>query len=420
MAGVPRFFRVRQSYPRPKVSDISQRVHEQLRAAQVDRRIAPGKTVAITAGSRGVANISTIIKGCADFVKSINAIPVIIPAMGSHGGATAEGQRGVLASYGITEQTMGCEIRSSMEVVELVRAAEGFPIYFDRNARQADCVLVVNRVKPHTRFSGPIESGLMKMMLIGLGKQRGAEVYHRAIMNYSFDQIVRLVARTVIEQCNVVGGLAILENAYEETADIVGIAPEQIETREAELLTRVKQLVPKLPFDHAEVLIVNELGKNISGSGMDTNVIGRKYNDRAAAETETPKIHNIYVRSLTEATHGNASGIGIAEFCHRRVVEQIDSTITRMNCVTAGHAAAAMLPLDYPTDLAALEVAFNQAGLHSTESVPAMWIPNTLHISEVECSEGLWNQARENSQLEILSEPTQLQYNSTNDLVNRF
>ena len=420
MAGVPRFFRVRQSYPRPQVSDIPKTVNEQLRTAGVERRVAPGKTVAITAGSRGIANIASIIKSCVDYIKSIQAVPIVIPAMGSHGGATGEGQRGVLASYGITEQSMGCEIRSSMEVVELVRAAEGFPIYFDKHAREADCVLVVNRVKPHTRFSGPIESGLMKMMLIGLGKQRGAEVYHRAIMNYSFDQIVRLVARTVIEKCNVVGGLAILENAYEETADIVGIAPEQIEVREAELLTRVKQLVPRLPFDHAEVLIVNELGKNISGSGMDTNVIGRKYNDRAAAESETPKIHNIYVRSLTEATHGNASGIGIAEFCHRRVIDQIDATITRMNCVTAGHAAAAMLPLDYPTDLAALQTAFNQAGLHSTESVPAMWIPNTLHISEVECSEGLWNEARDNPRVEILSDPTPLQFDAANDLVNRF
>lgn len=420
MADLPRFFRVRQKFPRPKIANLDRAVHDQLRLCGVNQRVAANQVVAITAGSRGIANIAAIIRSCADFVKSISAVPIIVPAMGSHGGATAQGQLGVLASYGITEATMGCEIRSSMEVVEVTRAAEGFPIYFDKHAFDADHVLVVNRVKPHTRFTGPIESGLMKMMLIGLGKQRGAEIYHRAIMNYSFDQIVRLVARTVIERCNVVGGLAILENGYEETSDVVGLAPGEIELREPELLNRVKQWSPRLPFDYAEVLILNELGKNISGAGMDTNVVGRKYNDHAATGDEKPRIQNIYVRSLTEATHGNASGIGLAEFCHRRVVEEYDATITRMNCVTAGHTTGAMLPLDYPTDHEALKTVFGLAGLYSTEKVPAMWIQNTLHIAEVECSEGLWDAARENSEIEILSDPAPLEFDSTLDLVDRF
>ncbi len=257
--------------------------------------------------------------------------------MGSHGGATDEGQAAVLARYGITPETMGCEVRSSMQTIEVCTAAEGFTVHFDRNASTADHVLVVNRVKSHTRFCGPIESGLMKMMLIGLGKQRGAEVYHRAIMNYSFDQIVRSVARETISRCRIVGGLAILENGYEETAELVGVQPQEIEQVEPTLLKRVQAWAPKLPVDRLELLIVDEIGKEVSGAGMDTNVIGRKFNDHCAIGDERPNIRTIYVRGLTKTTHGNATGIGISEMCHRRVVEEMDVQATRMNCLTGGH-----------------------------------------------------------------------------------
>jgi hypothetical protein len=214
MTLLPRFFRIGQSFDRPQISDLSSEVHRQLASIGLEKRVAPSQSVAITVGSRGIANIASIAKLCVDYFKQLGAQPFIIPAMGSHGGATADGQLRVLASYDVTEPLMGCPIRSSMEVIEVCRAAEGFPVYFDREASLADHVFVLNRIKPHTRFAGDIESGLMKMMLIGLGKQKGAEVYHRVIMNYSFDQIVRSVSRTVIERCGIVGGLAILENAY--------------------------------------------------------------------------------------------------------------------------------------------------------------------------------------------------------------
>ncbi|MCA9156917.1 MAG: DUF2088 domain-containing protein [Planctomycetales bacterium] len=415
---LPRFFRMRQSFPRPRIKHVPAAVMSAL-AGCIERELN-GQTVAITVGSRGIAGIAQITRACVDFLKQRGARPFLVPAMGSHGGATDEGQADVLARLGITQATMGCPVRSSMEVAQVATAVEGFPVYFDRMALSADHVLVVNRIKPHTRFAGDIESGLMKMMLIGLGKRQGAEVYHRVIFNYSFDQIVRSVAREVIEGCRILAGLAILENAYEETAEVVGVAPEEIEAREPELLGRVKSWMPRLPFDQSDLLIVDQIGKNISGAGMDTNVIGRKRNDHAAIEGDSPNIHHIYVRGLTEATHGNASGIGLAELCHRRVVEAMDRRATHVNCITAGHVTAAMLPIDFVTDRQALVTACQLAGYVSHEQVTAMWIRDTLSLSEVECSEAFFEMASNRSDIEILNQPSQLQFDELGDLIERF
>ncbi len=420
MQSLPNFFRVRQTFDRPVVTDLQAAVSNGLRASRLAERVKPGQTVAITAGSRGIANIATITRHCVDYVKSLSAVPFIVPAMGSHGGATAEGQLGVLERYGITPQSMGCEIRSSMEVIEVCQASEGFTVYFDRHASTADHVLVVNRIKSHTRFCGPVESGLMKMMLIGLGKQHGAEVYHRVIMNYSFDQIVRSVARLTIDRCRIAGGLAILENGYEETADIVGMSPAEIETVEPTLLKRVQSWSPKLPAEKLEVLIVDRIGKEISGSGMDTNVIGRKFNDHTAIGDERPDIHTIYVRGLTQQTHGNATGVGMAEFCHSRVVEAMDIRATRMNCITAGHVTAAMIPIHYPSDRESLQTAFGLAGMYNADNVPAMWIPDTLHLEELECSQGLWEQVTRLPHIEVLREPAPLQFDADGNLIEAF
>lgn len=414
---LPKFFRIRQSFQRPRVTDLKQKVWDEL--AQVCPTDLSGLSVAITAGSRGVANIAEITKACVDFLKTKGALPFVVPAMGSHGGATDEGQAQVLATLGITEASMGCPIRSSMQVQEVCSAAEGFPVYFDQHAFQADRVLVVNRIKPHTRFVGEIESGLMKMMLIGLGKQRGAEVYHRVIKNYSFDQIVRSVAKEVIARCNILAGLGILENAYEETADIKAVRAEDIESHEPALLRQVKEWMPKLPFDHAELLIIDQIGKNISGTGMDTNVIGRKYNEHAAIEGDSPSIHHIYVRSLTEATHGNAAGIGLAELCHRRVIDSMDHHYTRMNCITAGHVTGAMIPIDFETDREAIETVCRMAGYLPAGQVTAMWIPDTLHLETIECSEAFWAEAQQRS-LEIAEPPRPLEFDAKGDLKNWF
>ena len=415
---LPRFFRVRQEFVRPQVADLAATVNQELASACQNEDLK-GKRIAITAGSRGIARIAEITKACVSFLKAQGAIPFIVPAMGSHGGASSEGQLEVLQSLGISSSEMGCDVISSMDVVEICKSEAGYSVFLDKHANNADGILVVNRIKPHTRFDGAIESGLMKMMLIGLGKRTGAELYHRLIHNFSFDEIVRSVSGEVIRRCNVVGGLAILENAYEETAEICGIAPAQIESREAELLLKVKNWMPSLPFEKAELLIVDQIGKNISGTGMDTNVIGRKKNDHAAIGGETPDLHHIYVRSLTRATHGNASGIGLAELCHHRVLKEMDEDKTRTNCITAGHVIGAMHPMDFDNDRAAIEVACKLAGFIPSSQVTAMWILDTLHLEEVECSEAYWEQALD-AGLEILSPPSNLVFDEVGDLHDRF
>ncbi|MFK7735792.1 MAG: [Fe-S]-binding protein [Pirellulaceae bacterium] len=415
---IPKFFRVQQSFERPQVNDISGRVEKEL--AAICQEDLSGQSVAVTAGSRGIANIAEIIGACVQFLRQAGAEPFIVPAMGSHGGATAAGQVQVLASFGITAESMGCPIKSGMEVRHVCDAQQGFPVFFDQQAYGADRVLVVNRIKPHTRFAGAIESGLMKMMLIGLGKQQGAEVYHRVIHNHTFDEIVRSVAREVIQRCKILGGLAIMENAYEETADIRAVSAADIESSEPGFLAQVKEWMPRLPFEHSELLIVDQIGKNISGTGMDTNVIGRKRNDHAAIEGELPDIHHIYVRSLTEETQGNASGIGLAELCHRKALDQMDANYTRMNCITAGHVTGAMIPIDFESDFEALSTAAKLAGYVEPHEVTAMWIQDTLHLAEVECSEAFYEEALERAaksdDFEVLGEPKPLAFDSHGDL----
>jgi Lactate racemase N-terminal domain len=416
MLTLPLMFRVRQSFEAPRVTDIPAEVRSQLDRLSLERRIKPGQSVAITVGSRGIANIDIITKAMVDFVKGLSAQPFIVPAMGSHGGGTAEGQRMVLESYGVTEDFCGCPIRASMETVVVCQTDEGFDVHFDRHAFEADHVIVANRVKPHTGFVGDIESGLMKMMLIGLGKHEGAKVYHRAIQDYNFGQIVRSVAGRVLTSCRIAAGVAIVENGYDETAHIRAVAPDEFESREKELLTMAKKLMPRLPFDRVDLLVVDEVGKNISGSGMDTNVVGRKYHDHSAAEHEFPKVKRILVRSLTEATHGNAAGIGMAEFCTRRALDQIDVEVTRINCLTAGHAPGAMLPLDFPTDRAAIEVALPTIGLAPPEAAKVLWIKNTLELGEVECSAVYLDEARGRGDLEIQSELRPLPFDAAGNL----
>ena len=412
----PHIFRVRQIFPRPRVLDIASTVAAELARLQLGAAIRAGQSVAITAGSRGIANIVPILRAVAAQVKVLRAEPFIVPAMGSHGGATAEGQRHVLAAYGITESACGCPIRSGMETVTLCRAAEGFPVHMDRNAYQADHVVVVGRVKPHTRFVGDIESGLAKMMLIGLGKHAGALVYHRAIADFSFDQILRSVVREVLHRGHIVAGLAVLENAYDETAMIEGVAPAEFLRREPELLRMARNWMPRLPFTRADVLLIDQIGKDVSGAGLDTNVVGRKYLDHAAREDEFPKIRHLAVRGLSPATHGNATGIGLVEFCRSQVIREIDIGVTRTNCLTGGHPVAAMLPLDYETDREILDATLAQIGLTPPAEARILWIADTLHLAEIECSESYWPEVAERSDLEVLTKPRKLPFGPDGNL----
>jgi hypothetical protein len=303
-----------------------------------------------------------------------------------------------------------------METVEVCRTAEGFPVRFDRHAFEADHVLVAGRVKPHTDFAGQIESGLMKMMLIGLGNHDGAKIYHRAIQDYNFDQIVHSVAERVLAECRIVAGLAIVENGYDETARIEAIEPGAIVAREKELLVEAKRLLPRLPFPRVDLLVIDRIGKDISGTGMDTNVVGRKFNEHEALEHEWPKVRRIAVRDLSPGARGNATGIGVAEFCTARLVAATDWRKTRLNCITSGRIAVGMAPFDYATDEAMIVAALGTVGLVEPADARLLWIRDTLRVEQVECSSAYWGEAHGRDDLEVLSEPRPLPFDAAGDL----
>jgi len=409
-------FRIRQQFDAPRVDDVPATVREEIKKLNPGRTIKPGQTVAISAGSRGVANMDRIIKTIVEEMQALGANPYIVPAMGSHGGGTAEGQAEILARYGITAETMGAPVRSSMEVVQIGVTDFGMPVYFDKNASEADHVVVANRIKPHTGFVGEIESGLMKMMLIGLGKHKGASIYHRAIIHHSFDKIVRVVGKMVREKMPIAFGVATLENGYDETAQIVAIPAPDFEEAEKELQKKAKAWCPKLPFDDVDLLIIDEMGKDISGSGVDTNVIGRKRNDRKALDGETPRVLRIFVRDLTDKTHGNAVGIGFAEFTTDRLVEKVDLQATYINAITGQHVSVAAIPMHFPTDRHALDIALESIGLVGPSEARVLWIKNTLNLGEVEASVAYLDMARGRADLEILTDLRPLAVGSDDNL----
>lgn len=410
--GYPRTFRVRQKFERPLVADVVATVRAELTRIGVASRVQPGQTVAITAGSRGITNIAAIIKAAVDFFRAAGAQPFIVAAMGSHGGGTPDGQRAILTNYGITEAFCDCPVRTSMETVVLDRTAEGIPVHFGRDALAADHVVVVGRVKPHTELFGDHQSGLMKMLLIGLGKHEGAKIYHRAFVDHSFDTIVRSVGRRVIEKGRILAALGIVENAYDETGLIRAVLPHELEAQDKELLALARQWLPRLPFDHADLLLVDEIGKEISGCGMDTNVIGRKRYEHWTEPHEFPKVKKIAIRALTEQTHGNATGLGKSEYCLTRVVEAMDKRVTYINVATACYPQVAMIPPHYDTDRELLDVALSTIGLTEPPHAKLLWIQNTLHVEEVECGEAFLPLARERSDLTILTEPRALVFDA--------
>lgn len=406
----PQVFRLRQRFTGPVESDVPGAVRRELAKLPLAERVRPGERVAITAGSRGIANIAIILREAVRFFRELGASPYLVPAMGSHGGANVAGQLEVLRTFGITAEFCECPILASMETVVVCQSPEGVDVHFDRHAFEADHVLVCGRIKAHTDFTGEIQSGLMKMMLIGLGKHRGASIYHRAFQDYSFDQIARSVSATVIDQCRILGALAILENGYEQTALLEAVPAMQIGSREPQLLQLANQWLARLPFQRIDVLVVDEIGKNLSGTGLDTNVVGRKINEHEAQEDEWPKIKKIVVRSLTHETHGNATGIGIADFTTQRVIDQMDYAAMRVNCVTSGRTAVGMIPLHYPTDREAIQAALSTVGLVPPERSRLVHIPNTLHLQEMDCSIAFWDEVRNRPELEILDEPRDLKF----------
>ena len=413
----PRMIKVRQHFEAPQVDDIPGTVKAQIESLNLSGKVKQGDSVAVTVGSRGVSNIAAITKAIVDTLRALGAEPFIVPAMGSHGGGTAEGQREIIESYGVTEAFVGCPIRATMDVVQVGTVEGEVPVYFDRFASEADHVVVAGRIKPHTGFVGEIESGLHKMMLIGLGKHKGAALYHQAIVQYSFDRIIRGVAQQVIDKCGILFGLAMVENQYDQTAMIEAVAPERFAEREKELLVLAKKWMPRLPFDRVDLLVIDAMGKNISGSGMDTNVVGRKYNDHAAAEKEFPKVTRILVRGLTPETHGNAAGIGMAEYCHKRLVDGIDMEATVINCMTGNAPSGAAIPVHFATDSECLEKAMQTVGFVEPENAKVLRVRDTLHLGELLVSESYEKEIASRDDLSILAPATAMEFDTQGDLL---
>lgn len=415
--GYPTLYRIRQKFERPQVADIPATVTAELDRLDLRRTIRPGQTVALTAGSRGIANIPVLLKAVADYLKKLGAAPFLIPAMGSHGGGTAAGQRMIIESYGITEAFVGVPIRASMDTVQVGTTGEGYPVLLDRHAREADHIGIVGRIKPHTAFHGPIESGLLKMILIGLGKHQGALLYHRILLEQPYDAVVRSVARTMLASAPITFGVGIVENGYDETALIEAVAPADFVPREEALLVRARAMLPRLPVLKADLLIIDRIGKDVSGSGMDTNVMGRKRAFRGqVAPPGMPAIRLIHVCGLTEHTHGNATGIGLADFTRTSLVQQMDYRSTVINCLTAGYPEGAFTPVHFASDREVIDAALVIIGTRTPEEGRVLHIQDTLHLDELEVSEALLEAADRQTEFEVLGAGRPMRFDAAGNL----
>jgi hypothetical protein len=402
---------VRQRIEAPVVDDIEGTVTREVERAIERSGRRPGP-IAVGAGSRGIANLDRMVRAAVDALKAAGFAPYIVPAMGSHAGATAAGQAQLLADYGITERTMGVPVRATMETA-VIGEVEGIPVHMDRNVVETGAVFLVCRVKPHTDFTGPIESGLSKMCAIGLGKQVGAQVLHSAGVRGLRDIMPR-AARLAVEKGILAGGVAAVENQRDQTAIIRGLAGSEVGgPLEEELLREAYRLLPRIPFDSVDVLVVDRMGKNISGTGMDSNVLNRA-RVPGVAEPEGLLIMNVAVLDLTEETHGNATGIGLADFMPARLLEKLDLAWTYMNGLTAGVVGTERikLPIVLPTDRDAVIAAIATCGRTAAEPVRLAWIQDTLHTQVLAVSPALLEEAERRPDLDLLADAGEMPFDS--------
>lgn len=373
--------------------------------------VSKGSEVAVGVGSRGIANLPLLVRGVIERLDDLGYEPFIFPAMGSHGGATAEGQREMLESLGITEERVGCEIRSSMEVVQVGETPDrGVPVVADANAAAADAILPVNRVKPHTDFDGTVESGLSKMVVIGMGKQHGAKIAHEWAVDWSFRNMIPEITSQLLDILPIVGGVAIVEDQHDDTTHIEGIRPDGFLDREAELLETAYEIMPKIPFDTVDVLVLDRQGKDISGQGLDTNIIGRRPFAINESEPDLPDIKRIFVRGLTETTHGNAMGMGSADLVHEDIVTGLNAPDTLINAITASTIRGVRLPPAVETDRSGLVAALSTIGVIDPEDVRVIRAADTMHLGRFYASQALVKEARERDDLRIIDEPEPIEF----------
>ncbi len=411
---LPNWLKVRQQLYAEEISDIDAAVAEQFQRPEIAATITPGMRVAVGAGSRGIDRIDQIVKATVDQIKLRGAEPFIFPAMGSHGGATAEGQRALLDHYGINEASMGCPIKSSMETVELGIVEGDVPVFFDRIAyEQADAVIPVGRVKPHTDFYGPIESGLMKMIAIGMGKQKGAGTFHGRGFP-EFHKLIPAVGLSTLSHVNIPFGMALVENGHSHMSIIEAVPAKGMVEREKELLKLAREWLGRLPGEEIDVLLVDQIGKNISGDGADPNVINRDVSGEMLKNEINPKpeIHRIIFRDLTTDTDGNATGVGMGDFVLRQLADKLDPVSTYMNVITSKYPAGGRLPMVADNDRQAIFLAIGSALRMTTEAAKIARIKNTKDVEEFWISEPLLPQMLASGRVEQLTDPAPLTFDA--------
>lgn len=413
---IPRMFPLRQTFDAESLDDPVEQARRCVLNSSLGERVSGGARVAITAGSRGIHRIAQLTRAVVDCVRELGGVPFVLASMGSHGGATASGQKAILASYGIDESTMGAPVDATMDVVQVGETDDGVPVVLNRLAREVDAVVLVNRVKPHTSFRGPFESGLMKMMTIGLGSHRGATLAH-SMGAAGLPRMIPAWGRIILREAPIALGVAILENAYEQTARVVAVEPDELTAVEPELLDEARVLMPRIPLERIDVLIVDRIGKNISGTGMDPNIIGRIWLE-GVEEPDSPRIERIVVLDLTPETHGNANGIGLADVTTRRLVDNIDFKATYANAMTSTFLNRAYIPVVGENDREAIEIALGASGNGGNPDARVMRIRSTLELEHLRASESLLPELSGMPEVEVSGKPEEMDFDGEGNLTS--
>ena len=411
------YFLERRAPSRPAIDNLSASVQACLTELGMPGEKLHGRRIAVAVGSRGIAGLQEIVRTVCGWLRGRGALPFIVPAMGSHGGGTAEGQRQILADYGITEAGVGAEVLSSLETVQVGTTPQGFPVFADRLAWESDGIVVVNRVKPHSDLSGQIESGMLKMMAIGLGKREGATEGHKQIWKYGFETTIRAVSGKILGSGRILFGVAVVENEMHAVAEVRAACARDIVATEESLITLARNLMPRLPFSRLGLLIEDEMGKNISGAGMDTKVVGRA---RGLAPGEGPDISLIYARDLTNESGGNAIGMGNTDIIHERFYRKIDLHKTYVNALTALHPQGGRLPMYLPSDRAALDFALGHLGSPEPEAQRCVWIRNTLSLDRIAISPLLQGEIESPQNWRLADKPFTADFDGAGDLRSPF
>ena len=411
---LPNMVKVRQEFDRTRLENVAAEVRKNLERREILENLRPGMTVAVAVGSRGISNHALIVRETVRFLRDHGARPFIVSSMGSHGGATAEGQRAILEGYGIREEYCGCPVKAGTDCALIGYTGDGSPVYIDRYAAEADGIVLVNRIKPHTAFRGPYESGLMKMMAIGLGKQKGAETCHAAGFENMAENIPRFAA-AVLKNCNILAGIAILENAYDETREVIALAADEIPAQEPELLERAKRYMPRILVDHVDLLVVGQIGKNFSGDGMDPNIAGTFATKCASGGLNTKRVA---VLDISDESHGNGVGFGMADVSTRRAFEKFDFEMSYPNALTCLVSQVVKVPMIFDSDLLCLKAGIKLCAGIEHKNARVVYIHNTLKLGEIYISANLVPQAEAVEGVTVAGEERPMEFDGNGNLIS--